>query len=82
MIPAFAILYIAFQLLTFQIGDDINTCVETDQKVIAAMKYHGIRFMTHGKDDNHTFIRNGKTCKLFTNAFERHWREYIQNSNI
>ena len=75
MIPAFAILYIAFQLLTFQIGDDINTCVETDQKVIAAMKYHGIRFMTHGKDDNHTFIRDRKTCKLFTEAFEAHWRK-------
>ena len=75
MIPAIAILYIAFQLLTFQIGDaDSSTFVETDQKVIAAMEYHGIRFMTHGKDGNHTFIRNGKTCKLFTEAFEEHWR--------
>lgn len=47
--------------------------VERNPKVLAAMKYHGIRFCTE-KNGRITFHRNGQTCQLYTQTFEKHWR--------
>jgi hypothetical protein len=45
-----------------------------EERVVRAMKYHGIGFATcniKGGKDHWTFERDGKTCRLFTAAFKR-----------
>ncbi len=55
-----------------------------DDRVIQAHRYHGI-LISQNRDGERTFTRNGKTCKLFTQAFnewyERKQHEKTQSRN-
>ena len=48
--------------------------VERNPKVLAAMKYHGIRCCVY-IGDQHVFEREGQTCQLFTKDFEESWNK-------
>jgi len=71
MIPV--ILILSIWLSTYPpIDHDPGSCGIADVKVKAAMRYHGIDFAIweNGKG---TFQRDGKTCKIYTKAFEKKW---------
>ena len=44
---------------------------ETDEKIIAAMKYHGTSDAYEIKKNVWRFMRDGIECKLFTVSFEK-----------
>ena len=46
--------------------------IVTDQKVLSAMYYHGILY-SYEDETGEYFIRGGKRCRLFTNAFMKKW---------
>jgi len=48
-----------------------------DQKVIAGLDYHGIRFAESDENGELSFMRNGQKCCLYTQAFE--WGEKWKN---
>ena len=41
-----------------------------DQKVIAGLDYHGIRFAECSETGELWFMRDGQKCRLYTQAFE------------
>lgn len=53
-------------------SQDYVADVERDPKVIAAMRYHGILHCVE-LNGHYTFERNGQTCQLYTQAFEKHY---------
>jgi len=69
-----------YQALAYQ------TCLETtqpagwvckDQKIIAGLDYHGIRFAECSETGELWFMRNGQRCQLYTQAFEWDFYEGI-----
>jgi len=47
--------------------------IVTDRKVLAARAYHGL-LISYEDETGEYFLRNGKRCRLFTDAFLKKWK--------
>jgi len=75
MVPIF-IIWLLFSPLAMQSPpvEGVN-CLETNEKIKAAMRYHGILSAYEVEPGVFGFKRNGQTCMLFTENFEKSFKE-------
>lgn len=74
MIPILAILFILIQPFPSQC-DPLEGRTIASPKVVAAMKFHGIRSTTEPNNQAPYFWRDKKKCLLYTEAFNKHWKK-------